>query len=59
MEILLDYLDRFNVITKILLSERGRRDRGEDVMIEAEVKVMSLLALQEKQRHETGNSGSP
>lgn len=59
MEILLDYLDRFNVITKILVRERGRRDRGEDVTTEAEVRIMSFLALKEKPSNETGDTGSP
>lgn len=40
MEIILDYLERFNVSTKVLFSEGGESVRGKDVMVEAEVGEM-------------------
>lgn len=45
-EIILDYLGKTNIITGILLSERGRRERRlmeRDVTMEAEVGVITLL----------------
>lgn len=46
--IILDYPGEPKIITKILISERERQERVRegDVMIEEDIRVMSLLALE-------------